>query len=145
MAYVLEPMTNDDLPRIITDAKSDLELSRSIQNEFREGIKYPRKWAIDHENNSYLFRSSSLGLSDSKCCLDGYMFFYQNKAFSVYVNGSRHRHNGILGWVSLDREFKSAPPQDPGFQQAFSEACYVCWEGRLIGKTIFSAEQQDTE
>ncbi|GHT96526.1 hypothetical protein AGMMS49545_21730 [Betaproteobacteria bacterium] len=145
MAYVLESITNEDLLKILTDAKSDPKLDRSIQYEISYDMTCHRKWAVDRDNHSYLFHSSSLGLSDAKSFLDGYMFFYQNKVFRVYVNRARHLRNGIVGWVSLDRDFKSLPPQDLGFQHAFSEACYVCWGGRLIGKTVFSAEQQDKE
>ncbi|MDR1281725.1 MAG: hypothetical protein LBK99_13005 [Opitutaceae bacterium] len=145
MAYVLEPLTNDDLSRILADAKTNPEIDRFIQMGFRSGAKpnfelsLSDKWAIDRENDSYLFHSRGLG--NSKIHRDGYLFFYQGKAFGVYVNTLGRDY----GLVSLSRDFSTPPPQDPDFQRAFSEACDVYWGHRLLGKVVFSMEQQNRE
>jgi hypothetical protein len=145
MAYVLEPMTHDDLPRILADAKTNPEIDRSVQMGFRSGAKptfelsLSDKWAIDRENDSYLF--CSRGLTSPKSHRDGYMFFHRGKAFGVYVK-TLSRDYGV---VSLSQDFSTPPPQDPDFQQAFSEACDVYCGHRLLGKVVFSVEQQNRE
>jgi hypothetical protein len=144
MTYVLEHITNDDLPRILADAKTNPEIDRFIQMGFRNGAKDPEislgdEWAIDRENDSYLFRSRGLG--NRKIHRDGYLFLYRGKAFGVYVNTTSRNY----GVVSLTQDFSAPPPQDPDFQRAFSEACDVFWGGRLLGKVVFGREQQDKE
>jgi hypothetical protein len=157
MPYILESLTHDDLPRILADAKTNPEIEEDIQFGFRGGLRLTPevssgdRWAIDRENDSYLFRSRGLG--NSKIYCDGYMFFYRGKAFGVYQHTSSHvsgkRSNyvpkGMAGWVSLSRDFSTPPPQDPDFQRALTEACDVLWGGRLLGRVVFSIEQQDKE
>ncbi|MDR3054589.1 MAG: hypothetical protein LBU53_04215 [Zoogloeaceae bacterium] len=135
MAYVLEPITDEDLLKILMDAKSNPDLDRGLQYDLRER-RIPLKWVIDRENNSYLL--SVPRFTNPMFCLDGYMFLYQGTAFCIYLNWLTHR-------VSLDRDFKSEPPKDHGFQRALSEACNISKKGRLFGKVIFNAEQSDKE
>jgi hypothetical protein len=137
--YALEFITSDDLARIFADAKSDPKLARMVENELCNDPCHDghyRKWAVDRRNNSYLLPVT--GLSNPKSCIDGYMFVYKENVFSLYLNWLTHN-------VSVDRDFKSNPPKDASFQRAFSEACNVYREGRLLGKVVFSAEQQDKE
>jgi hypothetical protein len=148
-------MTNDDLSRILADAKTNPEIEEDIQRGFRIGartnfeLSSGDKWAIDRENDSYLFRSRGLG--NSKIHRDGYLFLYRGKAFGVYVYTSNHVDKGYYapkgkrGWVSLTPDFSAPPPQAPDFQRAFSEACDVYWGHRLLGKVVFNMEQQDKE
>jgi hypothetical protein len=139
MTYVLKPIHDDDLPRIIADAKSHPKLEVRIPREFSDGPKHHR-WAIDRQNDSYLIGC----LMDLKCCRDGYMFFYRSNVYTVFVNRGSHMRNGIVGWVSLDSKFESAPPKDPGFRRALSEACNVYW--RIPnGKLVFDLEQQEEQ
>jgi hypothetical protein len=153
--YVLEPIANDDLPRILADAKTNPEIDGFIRMGFRNGAKDPAlslgdKWAIDRVNDSYLFNSRGLG--NPKIYRDGYLFFYRGKAFGVYVYSSDyvydkncHAPEGKRGWVSLSRNFSTPPPQDLDFQRAFTEARDVYCGGRSLGKVVFSKEQQDQE
>jgi hypothetical protein len=151
-SYAREPLTNDDLPRILADAKTNQCIDRFVQMGFREGqdftVSLYDKWAIDRKNDSYLF--DSRGLSDTKVYRRGYMFFYRGKAFGVYVYMSNYVEKnspvpkGMVGWVSLTRDFSAPPPQDPDFQRAFSEA-YDVFLGRRWPKPIFSTKQHDKE
>jgi hypothetical protein len=149
--YVLEPLTSDDLPRILADAKTNSEIDGDIQREFRNGTGPYRIWAIDRKNGSYLFGFGAI--SNPKVNRDGYLFFYRGKAFGVhvhtsdYVDGKRSSYvpKGMWGWVSLTYDFSTPPPQDLDFQRALSEACDVLREGRLLGKVVFSVEQQNKE
>jgi hypothetical protein len=155
--YARERITNDDLPKILADAKTNPEIDRFIQVGFRNGAKtnfevsLTDTWAIDRENDSYLFRSRGFGNSKVSC--EGFMFFYRGKAFAVCMHTSNHVHGksrqryvpeGMAGWVSLSRDFSTPPPQDPDFQRAFSEAYDVLRKGRLP-KPIFGKGQQDQE
>jgi hypothetical protein len=152
-SYAREPLTNDDLPRILADAKTNPELEKAVHRGGVNGgirVDLGKKWAIDRASDSYLFWFDEL--SYSKIQRDGYMFFFQGKAFSVflhttnYVHGSRQRYvpKGMVGWVSLTKDFSTPPPQDPDFQRAFSEA-YSVLNGRFRPKPVFSIEQQDKE
>jgi hypothetical protein len=145
MAYVLEPIAHDDLPRILADAKSDPEIDEAIRKEFQDGIPPHREWVIDRENGSYLFDSA--GLSDPKASRRGYLFFYRGKAFAVYLctsdlvyAKSSHAPGGKAGWVSLARDFSAPPPQDPSFQQAFAAAFRVLWKGHPLTDPVFGVD-----
>ncbi|MDR2031182.1 MAG: hypothetical protein LBP86_02740 [Azoarcus sp.] len=148
--YVLEPMTRDDPPRILADAKTDPKIDPAIQREFRNEIGSYHRWAIDRKNDSYLFHLSEL--SNPKTHLSGYLFFYRGKVFGVYMYMSDHVFDetchapqGMAGWVSLTWDFSAPPPQDLDFQRAFSEACDVLREGRLLSRVLFSVDQPDKE
>ncbi|MDR2690235.1 MAG: hypothetical protein LBB76_10830 [Azoarcus sp.] len=140
MTYVCKPIHDDDLPRIIADAKSHPKLEVSIPRKFSDGPNH-YCWAVDRQNDSYLIGC----FYNPKCCYDGYMFFYQGNAYTVFVNQNRHMRNGIEGWVSMDQEFKSLPPEDPGFRYALSKACNVLRGGRLLGKVVFDMKQQEEQ
>ena len=145
MAYVLEPMTSDALPRIFADAKTSPEIDEALQREFQDGIPPHRRWAVDRENDSYLFGFGEI--SDCKVSRAGYLFFHRGRASAVYIctsacvyGKSSHDSGGVKGWVSQARDFSTPPPQDPDFQRAFSEAHDVLWEGRALTKPVFNVD-----
>jgi hypothetical protein len=145
MAYVLEPMTSDALSRIFADAKTSPGIDEALQREFQDGIPPHRRWAVDRENDSYLFWFGEI--SDTKLSRSGFLFFYRGKAFVVYMctsacvyGKSSHDPGGMEGWVSQARDFSTPPPQDPDFQQAFSEAYDVLGQGRALFKPVFRVD-----
>ncbi|MDR1661987.1 MAG: hypothetical protein LBR95_06125 [Azoarcus sp.] len=91
------------------------------------------KWAIDRENDSYLFES--YGLTDRKIMRRGYIFF-RNKAFGVYMHMSNYvserRNNyvpkGRVGWLSLARDFSVPPRKTRIFSRRFQRLMRCFWE-----------------
>ncbi|MDR3054024.1 MAG: hypothetical protein LBU53_01275 [Zoogloeaceae bacterium] len=128
MVYVLETITDDDVSKILADAKSDPDVHLPVNNEYwRERIDRDgrSRWAIDRQENSYLFCSRY----DNKSCYARFWFFYKHKIWIVYMNliraSARRKH--IRGWVSLDATFSSSPPEDVDFQKNFTEAYEVLY------------------
>jgi hypothetical protein len=138
MTYVLEPIANDDLPKILADAESNTNII-GIRREFRDGVKPEHEWAIDREVNSYLFHSSWFDELKESSQL-GFMFYYKNRVFGVHL-----KYHGVLGLVSLDRGFKSSALVDLDFQRAFSEAYDVAYKRWFCVRPVFGEQQQDKE
>jgi hypothetical protein len=141
MAYVLEPtIPNDDLPRIIADAQTHPKLGVRISRLFSDGPTHHR-WAVDRQNDSYLIGC----LHDFKCYREGFMFFYRGNAYTVFVNKttSKQVRNCVVGWVSLDSQFKSPPPEDPDFRRALSEAREMFYSDVPRSRLVFDLKQQE--
>jgi len=82
MKYIVGEISKPDQDKIFSDLADDFRKTRWLQMRggyFNDGV--PIKWAIDRENDTYLFYAPQVSMSDE----DKYYFYFEKVMYDLHV------------------------------------------------------------